>query len=36
MFVEKCDDEYLNQSLSKTHDTGIVEKIDIYGLQYVK
>lgn len=29
MFVKKCDDEYSNQSLSKTHDTGIVEKIDI-------
>lgn len=29
MFVEKCDDEYSNQSLWKTHDTGIVEKIDI-------
>lgn len=29
MFVEKCDDEYSNQTRSKTHDTGIVEKIDI-------
>lgn len=29
MFVEKCDDEYSNPTRSKTHDTGIVEKIDI-------
>lgn len=29
MFVKKWDDEYSNQSLSKTHDSGIVEKIDI-------
>lgn len=25
MFVDKCDDEYSNQTRSKTHDTGIVE-----------